>query len=526
MMRWLVVVVALAGCNKIFGISEIPFAGDAGVFLDAPPDAAPAPKLEVGDPALDFGQVTQSKMSFAAPIDVTNVGDAATGVLAVTSSGALSEYTIDLGTCMNASLAPGARCRLTVTFTPQDAGTFQASLQIGDGVAMTQISLNGVGLTPGVLDMPSPVDLGSAAVSSTTNQQSITVKNTGGSTVTIETIAFSGTGSASYSTLPSSTCVVSGMLTAGASCSLMLQFKPTGGGAQLASIAVTTDAAANATSSSSLGGTGTATVTVARSGTGTGSVGSSDQAIMCGSACTATFDTATVTLTATPNAQNVVAGWSPNCQISGPNCSLSITQPTFNVNAIFTRYAVLTVALSGTAGEVLGSGLDCEVGGGPTCSVAYPPGTPVQFTAMPLSDSFFNAWSGACNSTGTSPTCVVDLSSDLMTTADFEDTAYTVDVMPLADNVADSTVSLKVGSTPCDPINGCEVHFTPATVPSSLTITATGSNCTGFGHYAGPCQAGGLSNNCTINPSGQQVTVVQFDFEPISNPIGVCAAFK
>ncbi len=397
--RWLVVAIAaiaaLAACNRLFGISEIPYAGDAHAFNDAPPDAAPMAILEIGDPALDVGQVTRGESSFAATVGITNVGDATTGVLGMMGTGDQTDYEIDLGTC-NTTLAPGAGCKLKITFMPQAVGTFNETAVIGDGVAMTTIMLTGVGLTPGALSMLSPIGFGSAAVSSTNTKQSITAMNTGSATVTINTISVMGTNDTSFAVMATGTCEPGVPVNGGQSCTIDVDFEPQLGGTQLASLTVTTASSSNP-SVASLGGTGTTTVSVAKTGTGTGAVDSSDNAIKCGSLCSAMFDTSTVTLTGVVQAQTAI-GWSPNCVMqSSTSCAITVNQPSFDVTATFTAFPVLTVAVSGSPGEVTGGGIDCESSSGPTCSMAFQPGSSVTLVAAGQTGSVFDDWTGACS---------------------------------------------------------------------------------------------------------------------------------
>jgi uncharacterized repeat protein (TIGR01451 family) len=76
------------------------------------------------------------------------------------------------------------------------------------------------------------------------------------------------------------------------------------------------------------------TLTVSRTGTGSGTVTSSPAGINCGAGCIAVFDHGTsVTLTATPAAGSVFAGWSGDC--SGASCALSMTA-NHSVTATFT----------------------------------------------------------------------------------------------------------------------------------------------------------------------------------------------
>ncbi len=77
------------------------------------------------------------------------------------------------------------------------------------------------------------------------------------------------------------------------------------------------------TSNKALSARFTYTVTVTKSGNGTGNVSSSPSGINCGASCSMTFDAGSnITLTATPNAGSVFAGWSGIGCIGTGNCNL------------------------------------------------------------------------------------------------------------------------------------------------------------------------------------------------------------
>lgn len=59
------------------------------------------------------------------------------------------------------------------------------------------------------------------------------------------------------------------------------------------------------------------------------------------------------------------------------------------------------------------AGINC----GPTCVATYSNGTTVTLTATPDAGSRFRNWSGACS--GTSPTCVVSMTTNRSVTARF-----------------------------------------------------------------------------------------------------------
>jgi hypothetical protein len=96
---------------------------------------------------------------------------------------------------------------------------------------------------------------------------------------------------------------------------------------------------------SNSGGNNSATLTVSLGGTGTGTVTSSDNRLSCGTACTASYTSgAIVSLTATPAAGSIFAGWSGGgCNGTGA-CSVT-------VNASVTVTATFANSSAGSPGS-------------------------------------------------------------------------------------------------------------------------------------------------------------------------------
>ncbi len=143
-------------------------------------------------------------------------------------------------------------------------------------------------------------------------------------------------------------------------------------------------------------------LTLARSGTGIGTVGSTPAGISCGSLCSSSafgWDRP-VTLTATPTAGSLFAGWAGACSGTAQVCNVTMSQAQ-RVTATF-EVPLLTVSVTGT-GTVSGAsaGIDC----GANCTARLAAGTSVTLTATPAPGWSFAGWSGACR--GTSATCLV-----------------------------------------------------------------------------------------------------------------------
>src|SRR5207244_3532597 len=156
--------------------------------------------------------------------------------------------------------------------------------------------------------------------------------------------------------------------------------------------------------------TPTFALTVSKAGTGSGTVTSTPTGITCGTDCSASYASGTVvTLTATPAAGSVFAGWSSvGCTGTG-SCAVTLTAATA-VTATFIPTFTLAVTTAGTGnGTVTSSpaGIDCD----PNCSASYSSGTVVTLTAAPKGQFIFTGWSGGgCSGTGA---CTVTLTSDV-----------------------------------------------------------------------------------------------------------------
>ena len=499
--------VLLAACGKIFGIEHIPYSPDASTpptaaAPDAPPTAA---MLQAGQPAYDFGDVTLGHASFAIAVDISNVGNAATGTLTVSKTDD-SDFSVTGDDCSGHSLAAGGSCTLMITFSPGDAGAKTSTLTVADGSTSAATTLQGNALIPGALDIsPSPLDFGRHKVGGTSAPVTVTLENTGETPITVMSLALSDTTSFAYD---ASGCTLPKLLAAHAKCTVALTFSPNLGGSHVASLTATTDAASNNMTSVSMGGTGTSTITITRSSGGTGTITSGDASITCGATCTATFATPTVTFTVAPDMYNQFQAWSANClPVDKPTCTVATTTAAIGVDASIVAWPTLSLKVTGSAGSVSGWGGNCQTGN--TCVARFAPGTMVTLT--PGGPDAFNLWTGHdCtqqNSTFANagyPSCAFQITGDSMETADFTND-YAIDIIDQStaiDAAAGVTISPadRYGNSYCASGNTCTFHYADAT---PVTLTGTSGKCAQFTSFAGACAA----NPCMLTPAAMSTQI-------------------
>ena len=202
-----------------------------------------------------FGSVNVG--SFAqSPISVTISGAAVAFWTYAISGANAGDFTVASNTCIGTK-NPGS-CIVNISFTPTAAGARSASVTITSGAGNPVVSLSGTGVgvtPPGQLSMPGPLNLGSQTVGTQGVAQQVTVTNTGGSAVSISSVA---SGNAAEFILSGNTC--SGSIAASATCHFSVAFKPSASGARSSSITVTSNGVGSPQSFTA-SGTGTAGVT-------------------------------------------------------------------------------------------------------------------------------------------------------------------------------------------------------------------------------------------------------------------------
>ncbi len=240
-----------ANCNG-FGTLNGPLS-DAFVAEIAP---APGPAVSLSPSSLTFASQLVGTTSAAQTVTLTNSGTATLNITSIAITGANSGDFGQTNTC-GASVAAGANCTLSVTFTPSVSGSRTASVTLTDDAAGSPqaVSLTGTGSVPAPAVSLSPASLtfASQTVGTTSAAQVVTLTNTGTATLNITSIAITGTNSGDFA--QTNTCGAS--VAAGANCTISVTFTPSAAGSRTASVTITDDAS-DSPQAVSLTGTGAA----------------------------------------------------------------------------------------------------------------------------------------------------------------------------------------------------------------------------------------------------------------------------
>jgi hypothetical protein len=215
--------------------------GVGGSFSSSPSASVSANSLSFGNEAVG---VTSQPLS----VTLSNNG---TGTLIISGIAASANFS-ETNNC-GTSVAAGASCTVSVTFTPGASGALSGILSFTDsepGSPQT-VSLSGTGTTQGAAGVsfsPSSLSFGDEVVGTTSQPLSVTLTNNGSATLTVSSIA------ANSNFAETNDCGTS--VVAGGSCAINVTFTPGAAGSESGTVSVT-DNAAGSPQVVSLSGTGT-----------------------------------------------------------------------------------------------------------------------------------------------------------------------------------------------------------------------------------------------------------------------------
>lgn len=207
---------------------------------------APVFKAALSPFSLSFPAQAVSATSGLQTLILTNTG---TGPLAVSQIAATGDFA-QTSTC-GSTLAFGANCAISVTFTPSATGKRAGTLTVTDNAPNSPQSINlagtGVAAVLAATLGPSSLSFSAQQVGTASDPQTLTLSNTGNVPLSVSQIAATG------AFTQTNTCGAS--LAAGASCAISVTFAPTAPGSLSGTLTVT-DNAATPVQSVSLAGTG------------------------------------------------------------------------------------------------------------------------------------------------------------------------------------------------------------------------------------------------------------------------------
>jgi len=187
------------------------------------------PALTVSPTALTFSKTVIHTSAAPKTVTLTNTGTVLITITSLTISG---DYT-QTNTC-GSSIAVGASCTISVTFTPTAINTRAGTVTITDNAATSpqKVTLSGTGTQVSL--SATVLNFGNVRVGQS-NKQSVNLTNVGTTALTTVKASITGAGSTAYT--QTNTCGTT--VAAGASCTFTLTFKPTVKGAFVASLSIT-----------------------------------------------------------------------------------------------------------------------------------------------------------------------------------------------------------------------------------------------------------------------------------------------
>jgi hypothetical protein len=294
---------------------------------------ASGPGILLSPTTLTFASQTEGTASAAQTVAISNPGSAALNFSLIGASGDFS-----LTNTCGASIAAGAGCTISVTFSPTAVGSRTGTVTISDNIigSPQTVALSGTGVaaTPTATPSPTSLTFASQTTGTTSAAQTVTLANSGQAALALSSIATSG------DFAQTNTCGTS--VAAGANCSISVKFTPTAAGSRAGTLTIT-DNATGSPQTVTLSGTGVAaTPTATLSPTSLTFASQTD-----GSTSTAQTMTLTNSGTAALNITSIAASGdfaqTNNCGTSvaaNAGCTISVT---FTPTAAGSRTGTLTI---------------------------------------------------------------------------------------------------------------------------------------------------------------------------------------
>jgi hypothetical protein len=238
------------GFDQATGLGSI----NVNNLVNAWPTTSSASTLTFTPTSLTFPSTAVGSTSAALSVTLKNTGTSAATISNIQLTGSTAFG--NTSTTCTTTLASGASCAVSLTFTPAATGTFTAVLTFTDSATgspqTVNISGTGGNASTGLTITPSSLTFASTTVGTSAATQVITLTNNTSSAVTFTgSTTITGAGASSFAKT-ASTC---GTLAAGASCTNTITFTPQSAGSLTATVTYH-DSASTTGQTVALSGTG------------------------------------------------------------------------------------------------------------------------------------------------------------------------------------------------------------------------------------------------------------------------------
>ena len=479
-----------AGCALVLLASLVFLVGCQGVSAGAPNNSNPSnPQtgtLTLPATTFNFGSVAAGSSKTVATT-VTNSGSVAVTVVSASVS---SQYFSLVAPSPPVTISAGQSTPVSIQFSPNAAGTFNATLSITSNASNSPLSLtlSGTGTAsgpaPGQLSLnPSSESFGNVT-DATQQSETVTLTNSGGSTVDISAAAVSGTGFQLTGITPPLS------LTASQSTTFTVTFAPQTAGAATGTVTITSDGA-------------NPSLTMALSGTGVtpGALGSSPTSLGFGSVTVGKNQTISETITNTGGTSDTIS----QVTVTGTGFTLSGITPPVTVPAnqsvsfsvIFTPPAAATDTGSVTiASNGSNPSLAIQLSGTGTAAVGQLGISPNPLAVGSVVDGTSGTASGSLSATGANVTVsAVSSSSSAFSLSGLptlpvtipagQSVPFTLTFSPQTTGAASGTLTVTSdaqSTTTTDTMTGTGTAAPTHTVSLSWTASSS-SNISGYNVY-------------------------------------------
>ena len=226
--------------------------GGGGDPVTSPPVSTPG--VTISGASVTFNSQLVGTASTPQSVTLTNSGNATLNIASVDVTGPNAADFVLTHTC-GTSVAPGANCAASVTFTPSATGSRTASVKITDNAAGSPqtVALSGTGIAPAFTPSAASLNFGTQLVGTPSAAQTETVTNSGTANLAISTVTIGGANAGDFAK-STDTCSGASVAPSG-TCSVGVTFTPAIGGVRTASLTFA-DNATGSPQSVSLSGSG------------------------------------------------------------------------------------------------------------------------------------------------------------------------------------------------------------------------------------------------------------------------------